>query len=84
MRLLPSCVRLMLGKSAPPTTSRLSAAISAVEPEQLLFVLSQAMNSLVVEVVKADNSSSRSGDERLVPLHMSDAALRGFVHLHHL
>ncbi len=77
MPLLPACVSALL--TPPPTTARQAPATAHHAPttaRQLLTVLSQAMNSLVVEMVKLDKGE--------VPLHMSDAALAGFCHLHHL
>ena len=48
--------------------------------DSLLHVLGLMMNSLVVEVV----SGSEGGGGGGVTRHMSDAALQGFCHLHHL
>lgn len=74
LKALPGCVEHILSKNlANPS---INASMGGAAPRWLLRVLAQAMNSLVVEMVRLDK-----GD---VPTHMSDAALRGFAHLHHL
>jgi hypothetical protein len=51
---------------------------TSIPGQDLLNVLSSAMNSLVVAMCKD------GADAGQVPTHMSDAALQGFTHLHHL
>jgi hypothetical protein len=65
---LPQCINGILGAPAAAT----------VHERELLAVLSLLMNSLVVEVV-AGGAATKG-----VSRHMSDAALQGFCHLHHL
>ena len=67
---LPSCISSLLGAT--------SSASSGKRPSQLLDVMSLLMNSLVVEMVSGSSASVT------VSRHMSDAALAGFCHLHHL
>ncbi|GIL44304.1 hypothetical protein Vafri_1810 [Volvox africanus] len=77
IQLLPGCVADML---------RCSCA--EVKDEQLLEVLARLMNSLVVEMVMEDplkaRGSAATTSKNMAPRHMSDAALKGFCHLHHL
>ncbi len=85
---------------APGSLAAGPAAVGTMDPRRLLTVLAQAVKSLVVEIVKVpDTKPARRGDgdddewwrdeeaaaaPGNVPTHMSDAALHGFAHLHHL
>ncbi len=77
---------MLLGGSA----SILPRDAPALPPAQLLAVMGLLLNSLAVEVVKgpsaaaADAASPAPKARAEVSRHMSDAALQGFCHLHHL
>ncbi|GIL83920.1 hypothetical protein Vretimale_10919 [Volvox reticuliferus] len=76
IQLLPRCVGDMLGSRGKITD------------EHLLEVLARLMNSLVVEMVfdkpQKASGSTTAATKDVAPRHMSDAALKGFCHLHHL
>ncbi|GAX72905.1 hypothetical protein CEUSTIGMA_g360.t1 [Chlamydomonas eustigma] len=83
LKALPMCLNPILYRS-PVTTP--------LPPNDLLAIMGLLMNSLVVEVA-AGSSLESTPDVHVgnnqqggahVPRHLSDAALQGFCHLHHL